>query len=530
MATSPENRSARRACIVGGGIAGLAAAVYLIREAGFDGRNITIFDQEPVSGGALDGSGTPEQGYVIRGGRMHEQHFVCTWDLLAQIPTLDDPGLSVREEIFEFNRRVVSCSHARLLRAGQKVDVSSYGLNRRDTWDLLRLNVTPEALLGGKRIDEWFAPEFFDTVFWQLWATAFAFQRWSSLAEMRRYAIRFMHLLPGFHQLQGIMRTVFNQYDSVIRPIEHWLQGHGVRFALNTPVTDVEFGLSGRDKRAIGLHYLAGGTPKRLALGEDDYLFVTLGSMVESAGIGSMIVPAPLLPRPATGAWALWERIASKDAAFGRPAVFANRVEQSKWMSFTVTLKDPTFFEHMEGFTGNKAGTGGLVTLVGSNWFMSVVLAHQPHFRNQPEDVFVFWGDGLLPGQPGNFVQKPMSQCTGEEILWELFHHLGIVERMRPVMPSLRCVPCMMPYIDSQFLPREAGDRPLVIPEGARNFAFLGQFVELPRDCVFTVEYSVRSAQTAVFGLLGVEREVSPIYRGDQNVQVLRAALEALLR
>jgi oleate hydratase len=210
--------------------------------------------------------------------------------------------------------------------------------------------------------------------------------------------------------------------------------------------------------------------------------------------------------------------------------VFANHVDQSKWMSFTVTLKDATFFEHMEGFTGNNAGTGGLVTLVDSNWFMSVVLAHQPHFRNQPEDVFVFWGDGLLPDEPGNFVQKPMSQCTGEEILLELFHHLGIVDLMRPVMSRLICVPCTMPYIHSQFMPRDAGDRPLVIPEGATNFAFLGQFVELPRDCVFTVEYSVRSAQTAVFGLLGVEREVSPIYRGDHDAQVLRAALEALLR
>jgi oleate hydratase len=243
-----------------------------------------------------------------------------------------------------------------------------------------------------------------------------------------------------------------------------------------------------------------------------------------------MKTPAPLISKGDTGAWALWERIASKDATFGRPAVFNAHVDQSKWMSFTVTIKDPGFFEHMERFTGNKAGTGGLVTMTDSNWFMSVVLAYQPHFRNQPSDTFVFWGDGLLPDNPGNFVQKPMSQCSGQEILQELFSHLGIVELMRPVMEKASCVPCMMPYIDSQFMPRAKGDRPLVIPEGAKNFAFLGQFVEVAHDCVFTVEYSVRTAQTAVFGLLDVEREVSPIYRGDHDIHVLLNALQALIR
>lgn len=530
MPHASDDRSNHKAYIVGGGIAGLASAVYLIREAGFNGHNITLFNQDSVNGGALDGSGSAEKGYLIRGGRMHEEHFVCTWDLLSKIPTLHNPDLSVTQEIFEFNKQVVSCSHSRLLRAGKKVDVSSYGLGKRDIFDLLRLNTTPEVLLGAKQIDEWFAPEFFDTVFWQLWATTFAFQRWSSVAEMRRYAIRFMHLLPGFNQLKGIMRTIYNQYDSVILPIETWLRQRGVNFMMNTQVTDVDFDIAGQEKRATVLRYLTAGSTHQTALGANDYLFITLGSMVENAAIGTMTTPAALISQGATGAWALWERIASKDSAFGRPAVFNSHVDRSKWMSFTVTLKDPSFFNHMERFTGNKAGTGGLVTMTDSNWFMSVVLAHQPHFRNQPPDTFVFWGDGLLPDNPGNFVQKPMSQCSGEEILREIFSHLGIVELMRLVMDKVSCVPCMMPYIDSQFMPRVKGDRPLVIPEGAKNFAFLGQFVEMPHDCVFTVEYSVRTAQTAVFGLLDVEREVSPIYRGDHDIHVLLNALQALTR
>jgi oleate hydratase len=530
MSSSATDPGKRRACIVGGGIAGLASAVYLIREAGFDGSNIRIFDCEAVNGGALDGAGSVEQGYMIRGGRMHERHFVCTWDLLSQIPSLDRPEQSVKDEIFDFNREVVSCCHSRLLRAGRKLDVSSYGLSKHDSFDLLRLNMTPESLLEGKRIDDWFAAEFFDTVFWYLWATTFAFQRWSSLAEMRRYAIRFVHLLPGFNQLKGIMRTPFNQYDSVVLPIERWLGQRGVQFIRNTAVTDIDFEQDGEDRRAVGLKTLTVSHEGYVALDARDYLFVTLGSMVESAGIGDTSTPAPLLPEAAKGAWALWRRIAARDAGFGRPQVFANQVPASKWMSFTVTLRNPRFFEHMESFTGNRAGTGGLVTLTDSNWLMSVVLAHQPHFRNQPPGVFVFWGDGLLPDEPGNYVNKAMSQCSGQEILEELFAHLGVTKLMQPVLPELICLPCLMPYIGSQFMPRTKGDRPPVIPPGSRNFAFLGQFVELPRDCVFTVEYSVRTAQTAVFGLLGLEREVSPLYRGDYDAHVLLAALQALVR
>lgn len=530
MSHTSSDRATHKAYIVGGGIAGLASAVYLIREAGLTGHNITILDQGNVNGGAMDGAGSAKNGYVIRGGRMHEEHYACTWDLLSGIPTLDNPGLSVTQEVFEFNNKVVSCSHARLLRAGKKIDVSSFGLSKRDIFDLMRLNASSEEQLGVKQIDEWFAPEFFDTVFWQLWATTFAFQRWSSLVEMRRYAIRFIHLLPGFNQLKGIMRTVYNQYDSVVLPIENWLRQRGVNFKMGAPVTDVDFDFAKREKRAKTFLYLEAGSPQQIALGTNDYLFVTLGSMVESSSVGTMTTPAPPKPKEITGSWALWERIASKDAAFGRPAAFNGQVDRSRWMSFTVTLKDPGFFEHMERFTGNEAGTGGLVTMTDSNWLMSVVLARQPHFRNQAPDTFVFWGDGLLPDKPGNFVQKPMSQCSGEEILRELFSHLGIVDLMRPAMDKVSCTPCMMPYIDSQFMPRAKGDRPMVIPDGAQNFAFLGQFVEVPHDCVFTVEYSVRTAQAAVFGLLGVKRKVTPIYRGDHDIKVLFSALQALMR
>lgn len=523
-------RQAGSAYLVGGGIAALAAAVYLISEGDMPGEHIHIFELGDKAGGALDGAGSPEQGYVIRGGRMHESHFGCTWDLLSRIPTLEDSDTSVTDEIFDFNRRVVTGSNSRLLWAGEKMDVASYGLSKQHSFDMLRLLFHTESTLGNKAIEDWFSKDFFETVFWLLWSTTFAFQRWSSLVEMRRYFVRFIHLLPGFNRLAGIMRTVYNQYDSVVAPIERWLDGHGVNFHYSCTVQDIDFEIDGECKTATALQYRQHDELRRIDLDRSDLLFVTLGSMVENSSLGTMREPAALPAPLQQGAWALWKKIATRDPAFGRPGVFCDQVRDSSWMSFTVTLKEPGFFNYMESFTGNAAGTGGLVTMADSGWFMSVVLAYQPHFRNQPDDVFVFWGDGLSPYNVGDFVSKPMAECNGEEILIELFSHLRILERMRPAIGSMNCIPCMMPYIDSQFMPRSAGDRPEVIPAGASNFAFLGQFVELPGDCVFTVEYSVRGAQTAVFGLLGLDREVTPIYEGHHDIEVLLAAIKAVNR
>ncbi len=133
-----------------------------------------------------------------------------------------------------------------------------------------------------------------------------------------------------------------------------------------------------------------------------------------------------------------------------------------------MTLKDKHFFDRMEALSGNRAGTGGLVTFKDSNWFMSVVLAHQPHFANQPENVQVFWGYALHPDRIGNFVAKSMSDCTGEEILRELCGHLNFELE---VFSAANCIPCRMPYITSMFMPRAPGDRPLPIPKNSKNLA-----------------------------------------------------------
>ena len=519
--------------LLGSGIASLASAVYLIKDAKVPGENIHIMEQDNVTGGCLDGSGEEEKGYVVRGGRMHEMHYVCYWDLLSNISSLDDPKVSITEESFAFNKKFVSNAQARLLKNGEIMDVSSFGLSKSDQLDMLKLIFSSEHTLGNKRIEDWFTQEFFSTNFWLIWTSMFAFQKWSSLAEMRRYYIRFIHLLPNFHKLGGIMRTKYNQYDSVVIPTENWLRKHGVHFDMETQVIDIDFDFASDEKTATVIHYKNNkGEEKEIVIGKDNYVFITNGSIAESSDIGSMTAPPKLKDKASSGSWTLWERIAKKDPAFGNPGVFSDQIELQKWESFTVTLKDPTFHEHMENFSGNTDGTGGLVTMTDSNWLMSIVIARQPHFANQPKEVKVFWGYGLYPDRIGNHIKKKMSECSGEEILQELFYHLKITEKMQLIMDAgkANCIPVMMPFVDSLFMPRELGDRPEVIPKGSTNFAFLGQFAEVPNDCVFTVEYSVRCAQTAVYSFFETDKKVLPIYQGHHDPEVLINATKALNR
>ncbi len=519
--------------LIGSGIASLASATYLVKDAGVPGENIHVLEQDNICGGACDGAGDPEKGFVVRGGRMHEAHYACYWDLLSNIPSYDDPNVTVTEESFAFNKKYVSNAQARLLKNGEILDVSSYGLSLKNQEALVKLTFASEKSLDNLRIEDWFSDDFFDTNFWKIWTTMFAFQKWSSVAEMRRYMKRFIHLVDGLYKLGGVMRTKYNQYHSDIVPLKRYLAERGVNFDLNTKVIDVDFDLSKDKKTATVIKLIdQDGKETEIALGENDYVFITNGSITDSTNNGTWSKAPILKDKASSGSWMLWEKIAKKDKAFGNPGVFSDNIDLQKWYSFTATLKDTSFHDYMEDFSGNIDGTGGLVTMTDSNWLMSIVIARQPHFPNQPDDVKIFWGYGLYPDREGNFIKKKMSDCNGEEILEELWYHLKIQNLMNPIVKAgkVNCIPVAMPFIDSLFMPRSKGDRPDVLPKGATNFAFLGQFAELPKDCVFTVEYSVRCAQTAVYGLFETDKKVIPVYDSIHKPEVLIKAMKSLRR
>ncbi|MBT3067301.1 oleate hydratase [Rhodoferax sp. U11-2br] len=514
------------AYLVGGGIGSLAAAAFLIRDGGWSGANVTILEAGPLMGGSLDGAGDAERGYSMRGGRMlTTDNYECTWALFKSIPSLTQPGQSVFDETMAFNETHVSHDMARLVdKRGAKLPVSSMGFSMQDRLELLRLSSADEADLGASRITDHLSSAFFETPFWFMWSTTFAFQPWHSAVEFRRYLHRFLLEFSRIETLAGVKRTIYNQYDSLVLPLQHWLLGQGVRLMGDCTVTGLDHSLDNDELVVIALHCVVNGEPEIRAIEAGDLVLVQNGSMTDASSLGSMTQAPPKQGKAIDGGWALWEKLAFERPALGNPAVFNSCVAQSYWASFTVTLKDTHFFDQMQRFSGNEAGTGGLVTFKDSNWLMSIVLAHQPHFINQPADVQVFWGYGLFPDRVGNFVAKPMADCTGAEILQELCGHLLFDV---DTVATANCIPCRMPFITSMFMPRSPGDRPLPVPPHTRNLAFVSQFVELPLDTVFTVEYSVRVAQMAVYQLLGLSLPIPAVTPHDKS---LHARFEALLK
>ncbi len=518
--------STRKAYFVGGGIGSLAGAAFLIRDGGMPGSQISILEASLVMGGSLDGTGDADHGYSMRGGRMlTTDNYECTWDLFKSIPSLAQPGRSVFDETLEFNKKHVSNAMARLVDSRRaKVPVASMGFSMHERMELLKLANADEAALGSSCITDHLSPAFFQTEFWFMWVTTFAFQPWHSAVEFRRYLHRFMLEFSRIETLAGVKRTVLNQYDSLVVPLQRWLETQGVHMVADYVVTDLDHKSVDGTFEVIALHGTLRGQAEIIQLEDGDLVFVQNGSMTDASSLGSMTAAPAKLKKAHNGSWTLWEKLAQGRSSFGNPAAFNSCIAQSDWASFTVTLKDTAFFDQMQRFSGNEAGTGGLVTFKDSNWLMSIVLAHQPHFANQPADVQVFWGYGLFPDRIGNFVAKAMADCTGAELLQELCGHLRFDLN---TVAKANCIPCRMPFITSMFMPRAPGDRPLPVPPGTKNFAFISQFVEIPQDTVFTVEFSVRAAQMAVYQLLDIAKPIPPVTAHDKS---LHARFEALVK
>jgi len=518
--------SSVKAYLVGGGIGSLAAAAFMIRDGGVFGENISILESAAVLGGSLDGCGDPAGGYSMRGGRMlTTDNYECTWDLFRSIPSLRIAGKSVFEETVDFNEQHKSNSMARLVDCQRAiVPVESMGFSMQDRLELLKLSETAEVTLGSSRITDWLSPAFFETNFWYMWSTTFAFQPWHSAVEFRRYLHRFLLEFSRIETLAGVKRTIFNQYDSLVLPLQDWLRISGVHFVTDCTVTALDHRMEDGQLTVTGIQCLRAGKSEAIGINNGDLVFLQNGSMTDASSIGSMTSAPAMLGKSDCKGWSIWEDLARDNPEFGKPAVFNSSIAQSNWASFTVTLKSPEFFEQIRQFSGNEAGTGGLVTFKDSNWLMSIVLAYQPHFPNQPDGVQVFWGYSLFPDRIGNFVAKPMEACNGAEILQELCGHLRFDAQ---TVATANCIPCRMPYITSMFMPRLRSDRPLPVPCCSKNLALVSQFVEIADDVVFTVEYSIRAAQLAVYELLHMDHPVPPVTPNDKS---LHAKFEALLK
>ena len=534
----PQGVDEKAAYLIGSGLAALAAACYLVRDGQMAGERIHILEKDPIPGGACDGYQYTDIGYVMRGGREMDNHFECMWDLFPSIPSIETEGVSVLDEYYWLNKADPNYSLCRATeKQGQDAHTDKkFGLSDKAAMEIMKLFFTPDEELYNKRIDEIFDHEVLDSNFWLYWRTMFAFENWHSALEMKLYLKRFIHHVGGLPDFTALRFTRYNQYESMILPMVHYLQEHGVDFQYNTKVVNVEFDIRNGRKAARRIVLQREGREDAIDLTDNDLVFITNGGCVENSAYGSQNEPAAFNKTIREGGgWDMWRKIAAQDPSFGHPDKFCSDPERSNWMSATVTTLDRRIVPYIEKickrdpFSG-KVVTGGIVTARDSGWLLSWTINRQPQFRNQPKDQLVIWVYGLFSDKPGDFVKKTMRECTGKEICMEWLYHLGVpvAEIADLAEHSAKTVPVMMPYITAFFMPREKGDRPNVVPDGAVNFAFLGQFAETARDTIFTTEYSIRTGMEAVYSLLDIDRGVPEVWGSTYDVRDLVNASVAL--
>jgi oleate hydratase len=467
--------------LVGGGVASLAAAVFLIRDAGVPGGSIRVFEQRRAVGG-----GWPRSA----------EYDVCTANLLSTIPSPDDPTGSAWAS--EFAR--ATDTEARIVRRDRFASAGP-GCSARDRADLARLSALPEQAIGARRVDDYFRPEFFDSDFWCRWRAAFGFQPWHSAIELKRHLVCF-----GTHPRPGVR----SRHGAVVAPMRQWLRECGVRLDFNVTVEDIGFRAESGGRRATTLYLTrSDGSPGRVTLGPQDGVFLTNGSTAADATHGDDHTVPDLIRTRRDGSWRLWESLARKESDFGKPSAFCGDIDRTGWRSFTLTMSDRTLPARVEALVGD----GGPTTFPDSAWLLSVATPARPRPGVQRPGTHTLWGHGLRSDTPGDFVAKTMTACTGAEILDELLGHLGFDDIAAQTRRTTSVTTTQLPYASAPLQPRTLADRPLVVPEGAVNFAFLGQFVEIPEAVTFAVEYSVRSAMMAVYHHFAVDAPIPSPYR-----------------
>ena len=534
----PAGVDSKSAYIIGSGLAALTAACYLVRDGQMKGEHVHILEKEQLAGGACDGWKYEDVGYVMRGGREMDNHFEVMWDLFHSIPSIETEGVSVLDEYYWLNKEDPNYSLCRAtVNRGEDAHTDGkFDISDKGAMEIMKLFFTPEEDLQDKKITDFFDDEVLNSNFWLYWRTMFAFENWHSALEMKRYIQRYIHHIGGLPDFKALRFTKYNQYESMILPMIKYLESFGVQFHFGVKVVNVRFDCSKPDhKLATRIDVIRDGQEESIGLTENDLVFITNGGCVENSTMGSQNKPAEFRPEiKAGGGWDMWRKIAAQDPAFGNPDKFCGNPELCNWMSATVETLDQRIIPYIkkickrDPFTG-KVVTGGIVTVKDSSWLLSWTINRQPQFREQPKDHCLVWVYALFSDKSGDYIKKPMRECTGKEICMEWLYHLGVPENEIEDMAehSANTVPVMMPYIDAFFMPRAIEDRPKVVPDGAVNFAFLGQFAELPRDTIFTTEYSMRTGMEAVYTLLNVDRGVPEVWG---SVYDIRALLDATVK
>ena len=534
----PEGVDKKSAYIIGTGLAGLSAAFYLVRDGQMKGEHIHLLEKLDLAGGSCDGRKDVTKGFYMRGGREMDNHFECMWDMFRSVPSIETPKVSVLDEYYWLNKHDPNYSLCRAtINCGEDAHTDKmFKLDRKSAIALSKLFITPEKDLENKKISDVLPESFWETNFWLYWQTMFAFQKWSSALEMKRYLCRYVHHIDGLPDFSALRFTKYNQYESMILPLTKYLESNGVKIEYGIDVKNVIFESKQNKKVATQIIYENNGQEKAIDLIEDDLVFITNGCCTDTSCYGDQN-NAPDLSKIKNGngeSWDLWKNIASQasNGEFGNPDKFCGNVDLTNWMSATIEVSDENIIKHIINICKRdprkgKVTTGGIVTVKDSteNWYLSWTINRQPQFKSQNKNSVLVWVYALNTTKSGNFIEKAIKTCTGKEICEEWLYHIGIpTNEIEKYADKCNTTTCYMPYINAFFQPREEKDRPLVVPKESINFAFVGQFAETPRDTIFTTEYSIRTGMEAVYTLLKVDRAVPEVWGSKYDVRELLKA------
>ena len=534
----PEGVDKKFAYIIGTGLAGLSAAFYLVRDGRMKGEHIHLLEKLDLAGGSCDGRKDITKGFYMRGGREMDNHFECMWDMFRSVPSIETPDVSVLDEYYWLNKHDPNYSLCRAtINCGEDAHTDKlFKLDRESAMALSKLFLTPEKTLENKKISDVLPESFWKTNFWLYWQTMFAFQKWSSALEMKRYLCRYVHHIDGLPDFSALRFTKYNQYESMILPLIKYLKNNGVKIDYGIDVKNVIFKSKQNKKVATKIVYENDGETKEIDLTEDDLVFITNGCCTDTSCYGDQD-NAPDLSIIKNGkgeSWDLWKNIASQasNGEFGNPDKFCNHVDKTNWMSATIEVSDDDIIKHIINICKRdpregKVTTGGIVTVKDSmeNWYLSWTINRQPQFKSQNKNSVLVWLYALNTNKSGNFVKKPIKECTGKEVCEEWLYHIGLpINEIEKYADICNTTTCYMPYINAFFQPRKEKDRPLVVPKNSINFAFVGQFAETPRDTIFTTEYSIRTGMEAVYTLLKVDRAVPEVWGSKYDVRELLKA------
>ena len=556
----------KKAIMIGAGLSNMAAAVYLIQEGKWSGDQITFYALDNY--GSNDGSPTQDvkddywnknhpmenqKGYIARGGRMlNYRTYVDLMDLLDQVPSMTEPGLTAAEDTRQFDAAHPTYDKARLLTGGQGiVDGGKLGLNNKSRKLLTQLIMMPdsqEEKLDNITIADYFKDntEFFESNFWFMWETTFAFRTRSSAQELRRYMHQMIYEFTQIEHLVGVNRTRYNQYESIMKPLINYLEKEGCHIVLNRRVVDWKFKDSKmQDEITVtGLHMVNTKTDENefVPVDDDTAVIFTNGSITDSATLGDFNTPAAE-NMDYGAASSLWKKASDHFYNLGNPDKFFADRDASEWVSFTLTTKNHLVLNEIARITTQEPGnalnsfisTEPVTPLGQKDVTMSIVVHHQPHFTSQKPNETVLWGYFLYPRRHGEIIDKPYIEMTGKEMLQELIGQLSkvdpgpinISDKEEEIMDSvINCIPVYMPYASALFNNRAKSDRPKVIPKHSTNLAFTGEFVEQPYQMIFTENSAVRSGEIAAFHFAGIPMSrLVKTPRYDKDVKtLLRAA------